>query len=78
MDRDGRDIDNEQAQKFVADNNLHYFETSAKSGLNVDEMFSSLAVNLPPPAENEESETFPVTAESPGESEGQSSCPAGV
>jgi small GTP-binding protein len=65
-DREGRDADDEAVRQFADENNLSYFETSAKTGANVDEMFTWVATNLPPPAETGEegNDAFPVTAES--------------
>lgn len=65
LDREGRETDDEQVSAFVEENNLKYFETSAKTGENVEEMFTWLAQNLPPPADSADdaNETFPVTQE---------------
>mmetsp|Transcript_8716 Transcript_8716/g.27870 ORF Transcript_8716/g.27870 Transcript_8716/m.27870 type:complete len:168 (+) Transcript_8716:376-879(+) len=49
-DCDGRDVDAELVQTFADENGLQYFETSAKTGENVDDMFTWVAKNLPPPA----------------------------
>ena len=32
-------ISKEEANKFAEENNLPYFETSAKDGINIDELF---------------------------------------
>ena len=39
---DERAISKEQAQQFAADNNMQYFETSAKSNINVQEAFEQM------------------------------------
>lgn len=41
-----RQVSPEEVQQFVQDKNLLYFETSAKSGLNVREMFIGVATTL--------------------------------
>lgn len=65
-DREGREADESMIHQFAEENNLNYFETSAKTGLNVEEMFIWVARNLPPPTENveDQNDAFPVTAES--------------
>jgi len=77
-DREGREVETEIVQAFVDENNLQYFETSAKTGDNVEEMFTWVALNLPPPAadsgEDENNETFPVTAENLNASQQRSCC----
>ncbi|CAK9110881.1 Ras-related protein Rab-5B [Durusdinium trenchii] len=64
-DREGREVDDEAVQTFVEENNLKYFETSAKTGENVDDMFAWVATSLPPPAANMDDATdaFPVSPE---------------
>ena len=42
IDLDDRDISAEYAKKFAQDNNFKYFETSAKSGIGVDELFREI------------------------------------
>ena len=37
------EVENEEAKKFAKDNNLQYFETSAKQNVNVQEGFNSIA-----------------------------------
>mmetsp|Transcript_17523 Transcript_17523/g.28365 ORF Transcript_17523/g.28365 Transcript_17523/m.28365 type:complete len:197 (-) Transcript_17523:825-1415(-) len=64
-DREGREVDDTLVQAFVEENNLHYYETSAKTGENVEEMFTWVANNLPPPVDtvNENNEAFPLSTE---------------
>ena len=42
IDLDDRDISTEDAKKFAQENNFKYFETSAKSGIGVDELFREI------------------------------------
>ncbi len=42
IDIDDRDISKDDANKFAQDNNYKYFETSAKSGVGVDELFREI------------------------------------
>jgi small GTP-binding protein len=42
IDIDDRDISKEDANKFAQENNYKYFETSAKSGVGVDELFREI------------------------------------
>ena len=42
IDLDDRDISTEVAKKFAQENNFKYFETSAKSGIGVDELFREI------------------------------------
>ena len=42
IDLDDRDISAEDAKKFAQENNFKYFETSAKSGIGVDELFREI------------------------------------
>ena len=42
IDLDDRDISADDAKKFAKENNFKYFETSAKSGIGVDELFRDI------------------------------------
>ena len=42
IDLDDRDVSSEDAKKFAQSNNFKYFETSAKSGIGVDELFREI------------------------------------
>ena len=42
IDIDDRDISKDDANKFAQENNFKYFETSAKSGVGVDELFREI------------------------------------
>jgi small GTP-binding protein len=42
IDIDDRDISKDDANKFAQENNYKYFETSAKSGVGVDELFREI------------------------------------
>jgi small GTP-binding protein len=59
-DQLGREIDNISIQQFVNDHNLTYFETSAKTGDNVNEIFSWIASKVHRPVE-EQLFSVPVT-----------------
>ncbi len=42
IDKDDREIEKEEAEKFASENNYKYFETSAKTGEGVDEAIREL------------------------------------
>lgn len=48
-DADQTDVDMEEAETFASENNMRLFRVSAKTGKNVDDMFSWLALSLPSP-----------------------------
>jgi small GTP-binding protein len=48
---DTRQVDAEEVARFAAEHGLKYFETSARNGLNVEEMFAWVAHSLPPPVD---------------------------
>ena len=43
---DKREVTKEEIEKFIKDNNINYFETSAKDGKNIDECFTFIAEKL--------------------------------
>ena len=43
---DKREVTKEEIEKFIKDNNINYFETSAKDGKNIDECFTFIAKKL--------------------------------
>jgi len=49
FDADDTTVDMEEAETFASENNMKLFRVSAKTGKNVDDMFSWLALSLPPP-----------------------------
>ncbi len=53
---DEREVTNEEIEKFIKDNDIHYFETSAKEGKNIDESFHFIAERLIKQYENKENE----------------------
>jgi Ras-related protein Rab-5C len=42
-----RAIDTEEAEAYAKESNLLFFETSAKTGENVKELFTAIAMRLP-------------------------------
>ena len=53
---DRREITQEEIDKFIKDNNIMYYETSAKTGQNIDECFYFIAEKLVKQFENKENE----------------------
>ena len=53
---DRREITQEEIDKFIKDNNIMYYETSAKTGQNIDECFYFIAEKLVKEFENKENE----------------------
>ena len=51
-----REVSEEEIEKFAKDNNIMYFETSAKDGKNIDEFFYFIAEKLVKQYENKENE----------------------
>ena len=43
---DKREVAKEEIEKFIKDNNINYFETSAKDGKNIDECFTFIAEKI--------------------------------
>ena len=42
IDKNPREVSNEEAMNFAKENNIRYFETSAKTGFGVQELFKNL------------------------------------
>ena len=53
---DRREITQEEIDKFIKDNNIMYYETTAKTGQNIDECFYFIAEKLVKEFENKENE----------------------
>ena len=53
---DKREVKQEEIEKFINDNNIMYFETSAKNGKNIDECFYYIAEKLVKEFENKDNE----------------------
>ena len=53
-----RKVDINMVKNYVDNNNLIYMESSAKTGLNVEKIFTTIAENIP--EDNEESEHEPI------------------
>ena len=53
---DKREVTSEEIEKFIKDNNINYFETSAKEGKNIDKTFLFIAEKLMTQYNNKESE----------------------
>ena len=53
---DKREVTQEEIEKFAKDNHIMYFETSAKTGTNIDECFYFIAEKLVKEFENKDNE----------------------
>ena len=53
-----RKVDINMVKNYVDDNNIIYMESSAKTGLNVEKIFTTIAENIP--EDNEEREHEPI------------------
>ena len=53
-----RKVDIHMVKEYVDNNNLIYMESSAKTGLNVDKIFTTIAENIP--EDNEQNEHEPI------------------
>ena len=53
---DKREVTQEEAENYVKDNNIFYFETSAKEGKNIEECFNFMAEKLLKQYENKDNE----------------------
>ena len=53
-----RKVDIHMVKEYVESNNLIYMESSAKTGLNVDKIFTTIAENIP--EDNEQNEHEPI------------------
>ena len=53
-----RKVDIHMVKEYVESNNLIYMESSAKTGLNVDKIFTTIANNIP--EDNEQNEHEPI------------------
>ena len=53
---DKREVTQEEAENYVKDNNIFYFETSAKEGKNIEECFNFMAEKLLEQYENKDNE----------------------
>lgn len=75
-DRDTREVEADAVAAFVEEHNLQYFETSAKTGEKVTEMFTWVATNLAPAVEavDDGADAFPVSTEAIGATEKSSCC----
>ncbi|KAF4677995.1 hypothetical protein FOL47_006942 [Perkinsus chesapeaki] len=70
--KDSRQVSSEEAQSLADELGIKYFETSAKSGVDIDRIFTEIAKSMPDESEesnNEEAEAVQVTVEN-GESNG--------
>ena len=53
---ESREVTEEEINLFILDNNIKYFETSAKDGLNIDECFKYMSEKLIEQYENKDNE----------------------
>jgi small GTP-binding protein len=53
---ESREVTEEEINDFIKDNNITYFETSAKDGKNIDECFNHMAQKLIEQYENKDNE----------------------
>mmetsp|Transcript_20429 Transcript_20429/g.31188 ORF Transcript_20429/g.31188 Transcript_20429/m.31188 type:complete len:120 (+) Transcript_20429:318-677(+) len=55
-----RKVNFEEAQRYAEDNGILHMETSAKSSMNVKDLFNEIARMLPKQSQQTERETFPI------------------
>lgn len=55
-----RDVEAEEAQAYANENNIIWMETSAKTALNVPELFVSIAEKLPKNPMQADRDTYPI------------------
>ncbi|DAZ94436.1 TPA: hypothetical protein N0F65_002754 [Lagenidium giganteum] len=65
-----RKVDFEEAHQYAVDNDILHLETSAKTAVNVKDLFVAIAKRLPKNPPQPEREAFPITAPAPPKSKG--------
>ena len=73
-DEDGRVVSREEAQAFADENALIFFETSAKTALNVRELFVAVAKRLPKSAPVTEQQSVNLAAAPVNEAKSAGGC----
>lgn len=58
-----RKVDKEQAQEYAKDQNIVYMDTSAKTGMNVKEIFVEIAKRLPKTQQADRGDAFPIVSD---------------
>jgi len=66
-----RTVDNEEAESYAKENNLLYMETSAKTALNVNDLFLQIAKLLP---KNDQKDSGNIKIDGDGDSEKKKGC----
>lgn len=56
-----RKVEFEEAHQYAEDNDILHMETSAKTAVNVKDLFVAIAKRLPKTPHQPERETFPIT-----------------
>ena len=57
---DGFDIEFEEVAAYAQENNLLHFEVSAKTGANIKELFTEIAIKIPKTSPLETRSAFPI------------------
>lgn len=60
-----RKVDAEEAKAYASENGLLYLDTSARTGLNVKELFVAIAKKLPKVAKGKAEDVIPDLGEAP-------------
>ena len=68
-----RSVENSEAKEYADENNLLFMETSAKTAINVVEIFTAIATRLPK-GEAEKSQSIKAGPTSENGKEGKSGC----
>lgn len=68
-----RNVENSEAKEYAEENNLLFMETSAKTAINVVEVFTAIATRLPK-GETEKSQAIKAGPASENSKEGKSGC----
>jgi Ras-related protein Rab-5C len=58
--KDKRKVDSDEAREFARENNMLYFETSAKEGTGVEKVFQEVAKKVPRQAQTKRADVVPL------------------